>query len=221
MKRYWKYFLIALVVLALDQATKLGVYYNMEIGLLGQIKLLGNWFKLFYTLNPGMAFGIEFGFKYDKVVLTITRIVAIFMIGRHIIQLAQTPRSASSLLWGWTLILGGACGNAVDSIFYGKLLHNAPYQAPMSWFYGQVIDMLYLDIWSGQLPSWLPWVGGQHMLLFPVFNLADLAILAGVALLIFAKKPIEAAFEKRLSQDHSTNASTEKAETSISKIDQV
>jgi signal peptidase II len=188
MKRYWKYYLIALIILLLDQAIKLGVHYTMEMGLMGQITLLGNWFKLFYTLNPGMAFGIEFGFKYDKIVLTMIRIVAIVIMVYHLAQLARNVAMTSKLLGGWALILGGAAGNAIDSIFYGKLLNNAPYQAPFSWFYGQVIDMFYLDIWSGNLPAWVPWFGGQQVIVFPIFNLADIAILAGVVLLFFAKR---------------------------------
>lgn len=197
MKRYWKYYLIAFMILVLDQGIKLGVHYTMEMGLMGQIKLLGNWFKLFYTLNPGMAFGIEFGFKYDKIVLTIIRIAAIFMIIYHLAKLAKDAAIHTKLLWGWALILGGAAGNAIDSIFYGKLLNNKPYQAPFSWFYGQVIDMFYLDIWSGRLPTWIPWFGGQAIMVFPIFNLADIAILAGVVLLFFARLPLATVQEKQ------------------------
>ncbi|MEL6152787.1 MAG: signal peptidase II, partial [Bacteroidota bacterium] len=31
------------------------------------------------------------------------------------------------LQWSWALILGGAIGNAIDSIFYGALLNNVQY----------------------------------------------------------------------------------------------
>jgi len=162
----------------------------MEMGALGQIKLLGNWVKLHYTLNPGMAFGIQFGFKYDKVLLTVIRIIATVLIGRHIWQLAKSKSTPSWLLWGWALILGGAAGNGIDSTFYGALLHNVPYEAPMPWFYGQVIDMFYIDIWTGRLPGWVPWFGGQCVTCFPIFNLADVAILAGVVLILLSRKKV-------------------------------
>ncbi|OJW67366.1 MAG: lipoprotein signal peptidase [Candidatus Amoebophilus sp. 36-38] len=187
-KSVWKYYGIALVAVLLDQVLKLWVHFNMQMGVLGQIKLLDNWFKLFYTLNPGMAFGIQFGFKYDKILLTVIRIIATAMIIRYIWQLSKHEKGAKWLLWGWALVLGGAAGNGIDSIFYGKLLANTPYGAPMSWFYGQVIDMLYIDIWTGRLPNWVPWFSGNFVTCLPVFNLADVAILAGVALIILGKK---------------------------------
>lgn len=187
-KKVWKFYGIALLAVVIDQILKLWVYFNMQMGTLGQIKLLGNWFKLFYTLNPGMAFGIQFGFTYDKVLLTIIRIIATSMIIKYIWNLAKETNSSKWLLWGWSLILGGAAGNGIDSIFYGKLLHNAPYGAPMSWFYGQVIDMLYIDLWSGRLPAWVPWYSGYYVTCLPVFNLADVAILAGVALIVLDKR---------------------------------
>ncbi|MHB9147847.1 MAG: lipoprotein signal peptidase [Candidatus Amoebophilus sp.] len=187
-RKVWKFYGIALLAVVIDQALKLWVYFNMQMGTLGQIKLLGNWFKLFYTLNPGMAFGIQFGFTYDKVLLTIIRIIATSMIIKYIWNLAKETNSSKWLLWGWALILGGAAGNGIDSIFYGKILHNAPYGAPMSWFYGQVIDMLYIDLWSGRLPDWVPWYSGYYVTCLPVFNLADVAILAGVALIVLDKR---------------------------------
>jgi signal peptidase II len=185
-KNTWKYYLIALAIVLIDQSSKLWVHFNIAMGYAGAIKLMGNWFKIHYTLNPGMAFGIQFGFKYSKLLLTFVRIVATFMIGRYIWQLARAARTPALLLWGWALILGGAVGNVIDSILYGKLLGNTPHDAPMSWFYGQVIDMFYLDIWETQLPTWLPCVGGRYLSLFPIFNIADVAILLGVVAILWA-----------------------------------
>jgi len=184
----WKYYLIALVIILLDQSSKLWVHFNMEMGYPGSIKLIGNWLKIHYTLNPGMAFGIQFGFKYGKLLLTLGRIVATCMIGRYIWQLVREEHIPVLLLWGWALILGGAIGNVIDSTLYAVLLDNAPYNAPMSWFCGQVIDMVYLDIWEANLPTWLPFIGGSYLSLFPIFNIADAAIFLGVVAILWSRK---------------------------------
>ena len=188
MKQVWKYYLIALAVLFIDQATKLYVHFNVALGAPGQIKLLGNWLKIHYILNPGMAFGIQFGFKYGKVLLTIGRIIATVMIGRYIWRLAQAKKPSAWLLGGWALILSGAAGNGIDSTLYGVLLDNAPPGAPMTWFYGQVIDMIHLDLWSAYLPTWIPCWGGEYVMFFPIGNVADVAILVGVALILLAQQ---------------------------------
>ena len=135
-----------------------------------------------------MAFGFQFGFKYGKLLLTLGRIVATCMIGRYIWQLVREAHIPVLLLWGWALILGGAIGNVIDSTLYAVLLDNAPYNAPMSWFYGQVIDMVYLDIWEANLPTWLPFIGGSYLSLFPIFNVADAAIFLGVVAILWSRK---------------------------------
>jgi signal peptidase II len=87
------------------------------------------------------------------------------------------------------LILGGAVGNLIDSVFYGVWLNNAPLHAPMPWLYGQVVDMFYIDIWEGYMPEWVPLIGGDYMALWPIFNVADAAIFVGVAaILLFQKR---------------------------------
>lgn len=188
MKKLWQYYLLVLVVILIDQGFKLWVHFNMDIGIPGQIKLIGNWFKLHYTLNPGMAFGIQLGFKYGKLLLTLGRMLATFMLGGHIWQLSREKEQFPLLLWGWALILGGALGNVIDSTFYAVLLDNAPHDAPMTWFHGQVIDMFYLDIWETRLPHWIPLLGGKYLSFFPIFNIADVAIFLGVIAILVSRK---------------------------------
>ncbi len=88
------------------------------------------------------------------------------------------------------MVLGGAAGNGIDSIFYGKFLKNAPPGAPTPWLSGQVIDMLYIDIWSGKLPHWIPFFSNKFVNCLPIFNLADVAILAGIGLVVLNSTPL-------------------------------
>jgi signal peptidase II len=154
----------------------------------GQILVFGNWFKLHYTLNPGMAFGLQLGEPYGKLVLTAFRLGATFLFIYYLLKLARrnTPKG---LLFCISLVLGGAIGNLIDSMFYGVWLHNAPPDAPTPWFHGQVVDMFYLDIWEGLLPDWLPFFGGHYYSFWPIFNVADASIFCGImAILVLQGK---------------------------------
>lgn len=183
------YYLITLGVIAVDQIVKMAVHFNMLMGTKGQIKIFGDWFKLHYLTNPGMAFGMQIGFvENGKLVLTIFRLAAMFAIGYYL-YLLYKKQANSGLLICIALILGGAMGNLVDSIFYGVWLNNAPYDAPTPWFYGQVVDMFYIDIWEGRIPDGVPLIGGDYMALWPVFNVADASIFMAITfILIFQKR---------------------------------
>ncbi|MBL3657714.1 lipoprotein signal peptidase [Fulvivirga sediminis] len=187
--KLYKYYLLALGVIALDQTVKLLVHFNMEMGTAGEINVIGDWFKLHYLLNPGMAFGLKSSHYYGKLLLTLFRLGAMVGIGYYIYYLYKKG-AKTGLLWCMGLILGGAVGNVIDSTFYGVFLNNAPIGSPTPWFHGQVIDMLFFPLFDGYYPDWMPGVGGNYFLFFsPVFNIADSSIFIGVVcILLFQKR---------------------------------
>lgn len=182
-----KYFLISLLVIVIDHVVKLLVHYNMQMGSQGQIMIFGDLFKLHYLTNPGMAFGMKLDFEYGKLILTVFRIGAMFAIGYYLYSLVKQEAN-KGLIICIALILGGAIGNLVDSVFYGVFLDNAPFDSPSPWFHGQVVDMFYLDLWEGYLPDWIPLLGGDYMALWPVFNVADASIFVAICIIILYQK---------------------------------
>ena len=182
-----KYFLICLLAIIVDQLVKLVVHNTMVMGSQGQILILGDLFKLHYLTNPGMAFGLKLDFEYGKLLLTLFRIGAMFAIGYYLYSLVKKGTNSGYLIC-IALILGGAIGNLIDSVFYGVFLDNAPYDAPTPWFHGQVVDMFYIDIWEGYLPDWIPLLGGDYMALWPVFNIADASIFIAICIIIVFQK---------------------------------
>lgn len=187
--KVYRYFILALVVIILDQVSKLLVHEFMELH--EEITVIGNesyGFKLHYLLNPGMAFGIRWNNEFGKLALTVFRIIAMFGIGYYLWKMAK-KEAKSGFLWCMALILGGAVGNVIDSTFYGVLLNNHPHDSPTPWFHGQVIDMLYFPLFDFTLPYWVPLKGGEFFTFFsPVFNIADSSIFIGVVIILIFQK---------------------------------
>ena len=185
--KIYKYFLISLFVIVMDQASKLLIHYNMTIH--EEINVIGEWFRLHYLLNPGMAFGLRWNSEFGKLALTVFRIGAMGGIAWFLYRQAKKEVSTGFLIC-LAMILGGAVGNVIDSIFYGVFLNNAPESSPTPWFHGQVIDMLYFPIFYFYWPEWVPFKGGDYFEFFsPVFNIADSSIFLGVAsILLFQKR---------------------------------
>jgi signal peptidase II len=183
---YTKYILIALAVIIIDHTSKLLVHFNMELH--EEIFVIGDWFRLHYLLNPGMAFGLKWDNEYGKMALTMFRLVAMVGIGYYLYTLIKR-QSHPGLLVCMALILGGAIGNVIDSTFYGVLLNNAPEGSATPWFHGQVIDMLYFPLFRGYFPDWMPMIGGDYFLFFsPVFNIADSSIFIGVLIILIMQR---------------------------------
>lgn len=195
---------VFLGVLIADQASKFWVKLNMYMN--EQIHVLGEWFIIHFTENPGMAFGIEFGGIYGKLLLTLFRIVAIFFMARFILTMIK-EKAPNGAVIAITLILAGALGNAVDSVFYGVIFSESFHQVATlfpegggygTWLHGRVVDMLYFPIVKGYLPDWIPFYGGDYFIFFrPIFNIADSAITTGVFMIIlFHRKYFTEVFSK-------------------------
>jgi signal peptidase II len=130
-----------------------------------------------------MAFGLEFGGKTGKLILTFFRIVAVIAMGWYITQL-QKENARPGYILCWTLIMAGALGNIIDSVFYGVWFQYD------EWFHGRVVDMFYFPIIQTTIPENFPiWAGEDFEFFRPVFNVADASISVGfITLLLFQKR---------------------------------
>lgn len=187
---------ISLAAIVIDQAIKIWVKTNMYMHEMIEIT---PWFKILFTENRGMAFGMEL---MDKLFLTSFRIVAvaflIYIIGKQIKQGIDYL-----FLICLSLILAGATGNIIDCLFYGMVFNNPP--APIvaefvpwetgydTMFYGRVVDMFYFPLVEWNWPDWLPFCGGEHFIFFsPIFNFADACISCGVIIVaLFCRKQLQ------------------------------
>ncbi len=176
MKKYISPILIVIGVLVIDQVLKIWIKTNMYIG--EEFNVLGNWFIIHFTENNGMAFGLELGGSYGKLALSLFRVFAVFGIG-YIFHYIIKNKYHFGLITCVSLILAGALGNIIDSVFYGKLFGYA------GLLHGRVVDMFYMPIIQGHYPAWFPlWAGEEFVFFRPVYNFADAAISIGVITII-------------------------------------
>jgi signal peptidase II len=189
--------LIILVVLVIDQISKIWVKTNMHLD--ESIAVFGDWFFIHFIENPGMAFGLEFGGSTGKVLLSLFRIVAIVFIGIYLRGLVK-KNAPSGLIISVALVFAGAAGNIIDSAFYGLIFSESP-PLPVTaemfpagggyagFLHGKVVDMLYFPIIDGYWPEWVPLLGGDRLQFFrPIFNIADSSITIGMALILINQK---------------------------------
>jgi signal peptidase II len=197
-------------VLIADQALKIWIKTNFAFSD-PSISLIGDWFKLNYVENQGMAFGATLGGgMWGKLLLSLFRIVAISAISYYIVKQIKKQVPIEFLIVTG-LILAGAAGNLIDSMFYDYIFSGyfdpcVPYNQlagsgnwmdctyygyteqvevrHQGFLFGNVVDMFQFD---ATWPTWIPWLGGSQV--FPaIWNIADAAISVGVIMVLFRQK---------------------------------
>ena len=200
-----KSLLIVFLILVVDQVSKIYIKLNFPLTLYGELPVFDlGWFKLLFIENKGMAWGATINDfipfiseRNGKLFLTLFRMVAVTFIFYWLYN--SIKQNANKLLViSLSLILAGAIGNIIDSVFYGYLFTNSYYNIAQfspgngyeSFFYGHVVDMLQFPMFSWEWPNWIPYFGGESFTFFePVFNIADSAISIGVGImLVFNRK---------------------------------
>jgi len=199
-----KALLVIFLVLFFDQALKIYIKFTMTLG--EDIPMIGDWFKLYFTENYGMAFGMQFGGEWGKLSLSIFRILAIIAIGIYLYLITRKKNTSTGLIVSISMIMAGAMGNIIDSAFYGLIFTQSSYhtvaefastgQGYAGFLHGRVVDMLYfpiINLQQSELPAWFPdfLVGydGRFVFFRPIFNLADSSITIGVFwLILFERK---------------------------------
>jgi signal peptidase II len=154
--------MIILFVVALDQVTK--YLANAYLQPRGSLAILGDFLRLTYVENPGMAFGIEID---NKILFNILSIIAVFVIFYYLFKL----RSHSLLRISFAVILGGAVGNLMDRFMRGRVVDFLDVEFFDIHFPGG--SFLFLDIPAYSLYRW------------PVFNIADIAVSTGMLIILF------------------------------------
>jgi signal peptidase II len=170
---------VSLFVVAADQLTKflvkglhvewLGINFaGMPYGSSKQV--FGNFVKITFIENPGMAFGIDVGPKMFLTIFTIgASLVILYYIYKH-------RHDGILLRLSLAFILAGALGNLMDRTFYGLIYSYAPL------FHGRVVDFVQVEFWDFTFL-------GRTYTTWPIFNVADVSVTCGfLIILLFHKK---------------------------------
>ncbi|MEO8761916.1 MAG: lipoprotein signal peptidase [Bacteroidia bacterium] len=187
--------LIVIGILLADQLIKIYIKTHFAMG---DEYFISSWFRIHFTENPGMAFGMEFGGFWGKLALSVFRICAAIF-GIYYLRQIIIKKYHIGYVAAIAFVFAGAVGNILDSMFYGVFFSDSnnfeiarflPVEGGYAGFlHGRVVDMFYFPIVEGNFPTWLPiWGGEDYMFFRPIFNLADASISTGVILILLFQK---------------------------------
>ncbi|MGP4106909.1 signal peptidase II [Virgibacillus sp. L01] len=140
------YYIIALVIIVVDQLSKWAIIKTMEVG--EQITVIENFFYLTSHRNSGAAWGILQGQMIFFYIVTVIVIIGV------VYYMQKYAKDSKLLAISLSLILGGAIGNFIDRLFRKE-----------------VVDFFDFNL-----------IGYDY----PIFNIADSALVVGVILVLIA-----------------------------------
>ena len=196
-KTGWLVTAMVVILLIIDQIIKLYIKTHF---CLGESVRVTDWFYIEFVENNGMAWGMSF---IGKFWLSLVRSVAIIFLVWYLHRIIKQGKHRLVYIFLVALVLAGAIGNMIDSMFYGLMFtasspYYVAYQVPFGegyapFFMGKVVDMFRFPFFTYTWPEWFPIWGGQQGTFFdPVFNFADSCVSVGIiAMLIFCRKELE------------------------------
>jgi signal peptidase II len=223
--------IVVFLILLIDQVLK--VYVKTHFEPFETHAIAGNWFVMEYLENQGMAFGTKFGSEiWHKLALSLFRVAAISAIVYYWIKQARRGVRTEFLL-AIGLILAGATGNLIDSMFYDYIFNFDPCNQfnalqgsgiyhdcgfiggekvetrHSGFLFGNVVDMFKFQ---AEWPSWMPWLAGKEV--FPaIWNLADASITLGVIMVFLRQRryfPKETAVQPAVAEEGTMDDASDK-----------
>ena len=187
--------LLIVVLLLLDQILKIWIKTHLRID---EAIEIFPWFQLRFVENNGAAFGMQLrtggGFDWGKLLLSLFRVVMIGLLGYYIHHLSRPERKTPrGVIVGMALIMAGAIGNLIDSMFYGMIFSaSTPLTVATlgdgysTFMMGKVVDMFYFPLFQwNSVPEWLSFLVDYNNYFFgAIFNLADAYISVAVVYLL-------------------------------------
>jgi signal peptidase II len=191
-------FLIIFLIVIADQVLKIYVKTHYHPG--ESHPVLGNWFRLYFIENEGMAYGWKLGGGLGKIVLTLFRLAAVIFGVFYLNRIIKRKYHPGYIICV-SLVFAGALGNLLDSMFYGLIFDNNsfdtyavatlfPKKGYAGFLHGNVVDMLYLPlVHVDKVANWVPFWGGMPFSFFNyIFNIADASVSLGVICILVFKK---------------------------------
>ena len=123
---------IPTIILILDQSVKFFIERNFPLH--KPVEVVGNYLRITFVYNPGIAFGLNFGDNFPYTLIAI--LITIFVIYLAIKEVSYLS------FFAYCLIIGGALGNLFDRIFRGFVVDfiDVGINENLRWFVFNIAD---------------------------------------------------------------------------------